>query len=231
NRVADEHGFIVVYSAGTPQLLGTARVWWTTPGQVAMDAEFISVLIDTLEASYNIDPARIYVNGMSNGGGMAFGLSCTLAERIAAVGMVAAAQQLPSSWCEEMRPMPMIAFHGDADPVVPYGGGPLGDPFNPVKPVYPAVRDWVSAWAERNRCAAGPIESTVAADVMRLEYVDCAEDATVALYTLLGGGHSWPGGKPPPRWRVGATNTSIDATAAMWRFFREHPLRPGATAR
>jgi hypothetical protein len=58
-----------------------------------------------------------------------------------------------------------------------------------------------------------------------VEYRECADAAAVVLYTLSGGGHSWPGGKPPPSWRVGATNTSIDATAEMWEFFVEHPLR------
>ena len=62
-------------------------------------SRFISALIDRLEASYNIDPARIYANGLSNGGGMSFVLSCTLSDRIAAVGVVAAAETLPWSWC------------------------------------------------------------------------------------------------------------------------------------
>ena len=31
----------------------------------------------------NIDRKRIYANGLSNGGGMSFVLSCTLADRIA----------------------------------------------------------------------------------------------------------------------------------------------------
>ena len=224
NRLADEHGFIVVYPSGTPQLFGVARIWRTTPAAVMQDVRFISALIDSLEATYDIDRARIYVDGMSNGGGMAFGLSCTLSDRIAAVGMVATAQQLPADWCRPLRPVPVIAFHGDADPIVPYDGGRLGDPFNPVRPVYPAVRDWVAAWAERNRCAGTPLSSAIAADVARLEYRDCADSATVVLYTLLGGGHSWPGGKPPPQWRVGATNTSVDATAVMWAFFLRHPL-------
>jgi polyhydroxybutyrate depolymerase len=112
----------------------------------------------------------------------------------------------------------MIAFHGD-------DGGPLGDPVNPVKQVFPAARDFVAGWAERNGCAAETVESAVAPDVMRLEYPDCAEGAPVILHTLLGGGHSWPGGKPMPEWRVGATITSIDATETMWAFFLEHPLQ------
>jgi polyhydroxybutyrate depolymerase len=151
-------------------------------------------LIDTLEATYNIDPTKIYANGISNGGGMAFVLSGALSDRIAAVGTVAAAQSLPWSWCTDHRPVPMIAFHGTADPMVPYQGGRSGDPFNPL--TFPAVRDWTANWARRNRCGPNSIESVVASDVTRLEYSDCADDAAVVLYTVWGGGHSWPGGKP-----------------------------------
>lgn len=53
------------------------------------DVQFLSALIDRLEAAYTIDPLRIYANGMSNGGAMALALACTLADRIAAVGTVA----------------------------------------------------------------------------------------------------------------------------------------------
>lgn len=225
NRLADENGFIVVYPSGTPVLFNVIRIWRTTPEDVMKDVQFISALIDTLEAAYKIDRARIYVNGMSLGGGLAFALSCSLSDRIAAIGLVAAAQSLASSWCTHTRPVPMIVFHGDADRIVPYDGGPLGDQFNPVKPVYPAVRDWVASRAQRNRCAASPVESRIAPDVVRIEYAGCAEGADVVLHTLLGGGHSWPGGKPPPEWRVGATNTSIDATSEMWAFFVKHPLQ------
>ncbi len=224
NRLADDHGFIVVYPSGSR----FPKQWHTIePGPgLQRDVEFISDLIDAVGSTYNIDPKRVYANGMSNGGGMAFVLGCGLADRVAAVGLVAAAQALPPSWCPGGRPVPMIAFHGDADPIVPYEGGPLGDPFNPIKPVFPAVLDWVTAWARRNGCAAGPRESKVGADVRRTEYSDCAEDASVVLYTLPGGGHSWPGGKPLPEWWVGPTSKSIDATSQMWTFFGRHRL-PG----
>lgn len=232
NRLADENGFIVVYPAGSdlPGLplasLVAAKMWHSfDPGPgLERDVRFISALIDTLRFTYDIDSTRIYANGMSNGGGMAFVLSCTLSDRIAAVGLVAAAQSLPGDWCKDKRPVPMMAFHGDADRMVPYAGGPLGDPLNPVKPVFPAVRDWVARWAERNRCAASPVESTIAPDVVRLEYPRCADNAAVVLFTLLHGGHTWPGGKPLPKWWVGATNTSIDATRQMWTFFLQHSL-------
>jgi polyhydroxybutyrate depolymerase len=151
---------------------------------------------------------------------MAFVLSCALSDRIAAVGTVAAAQSLPWSWCTDHRPVPMIAFHGTADWIVPYNGGR-----SPVSPdLYPSVPTWTANWARRNRCGASPVDSVVAADVTRVEYTNCAEGAAVVLYTVRGGGHAWPGGKPMPEWMVGPTSRSIDATSQMWAFFREHRL-------
>lgn len=105
---------------------------------------------------------------------MAFVLSCTLSDRIAAVGIVAGAQSLPPGWCTEDRAVPVIIFHGAADPIAPYDGGPLGDPFNPVRPVLPAVQEWVGSWASRNRCMERFRDSVIARDVSRIEYADCA---------------------------------------------------------
>ncbi len=85
-----------------------------------------------------------------------------------------------------------------------------------------------SGWSRRlnpwTRCGTKPVESGIAPDVTRIEYTRCAGDATVVLYTIQGGGHSWPGGKPLPQWWVGPTSRSIDATSQMWTFFREHQL-------
>ena len=181
---------------------------------------FISELIDTLEAAYNIDPTRIYANGFSNGGAMALALSCRLSHRIAAVGTVSAAQdQRPWSWCADSRPAPLINFHGTAD-LVPYNGGRVWASPRP----FPSVSTWTANWARRNRCAPNPIGSVMAADVTRLEYTNCANDAAVVLYSIRGGGHTWPGGKPMPEWMVGRTSRNIDATSQMWAFFREHRL-------
>ena len=219
NTVAEREGFIVVY----PSALAGAgpRIWHVEHGPGLMtDVTFISELIDTLKATYNIDPARIYANGLSNGGGMAFVLSCALSDRIAAVGMVASAQTLPWSWCTDHRAVPMIAFHGTADPVTPYHGGRSW-----VGPrAFPSIPTWVANWARRNRCVPNPTDAAVATDVTRRAYTNCADDAAVVLYTIQGGGHNWPGGKPVPEWLAGPTSHSIDATSQMWAFFREHPL-------
>jgi polyhydroxybutyrate depolymerase len=74
-----------------------------------------------------------------------------------------------------------------------------------------------------------PVDSVVAADVTRLEYTKCADDAAVVLYTIKGGGHTWPGGHPLPEWFVGPTSDRIDASSLMWAFFRAHRLRAAQT--
>jgi polyhydroxybutyrate depolymerase len=227
NQLADQYGFIVVYPSGlAPWGSGTGvspKIWlWRPESVLVANLTFLSELIDTLEATYSIDPASVNANGFSNGGAMTFALSCRLSHRIAAVGTVSAAQdQLPSSWCSDARPMPLVNFHGTAD-LVPYTGGTVWASPNP----FPSVLTWTAEWAHRNRCELTPVVSAMTADVARLEYTHCADGATVVLYTILGGGHSWPGGKPLPQWVVGPTNRSIDATRLMWAFFREHHLPP-----
>lgn len=216
NQAAERHGFIVVYPSGRR---GSGPRIWRTGDKLARDVRFISELIDTLEAAYNIDRARVYANGLSNGAGMTFALSCTLADRIAAVGLVAAAHLLPWDWCTDGRPVPMIAFHGTADRATPYNGGTT---WVAPKP-FPNIAAWTANWAQRNRCAPDPIESVVAPDVTRIEYTGCAADAM--LYRIKGGGHAWPGGRLIPEWIFGGSG-GIDATNEMWAFFREHPLRP-----
>jgi polyhydroxybutyrate depolymerase len=219
NEVADQDGFIVVYPSGTDY----PRVWNAVrPGAgLTADVRFFSELIDTLQAEFNIDRARVYADGLSNGGGMAFVLSCTLSDRIAAVGLVASAQFLPWSWCTDRRAVPMIAFHGTADRIAPYHGG-----FSWVSPNrFPDIAVWAANWAQRNRCSPNPVESAVAADVTRREYTACTHEAAVVLYTVIDGGHTWPGGMQLPEWFTGSTTNSIDATRLMWAFFREHPLR------
>src|SRR5262245_57442465 len=226
NRMADQHGFIVVYPSGTTLdgAVGTGawpKIWLLRrDADLRANVTFISELIDSLAASYNIDPTRIYANGYSNGGAMAFALSCTLSDRIAAVGTVSAAQdQRDSSWCADSPPVPLINFHGTED-LVPYEGGTALASRRP----FPSVLTWTADWARRNHCAPQPVETSVAADVLRLEYSDCSDGASVVLNTIRGGGHTWPGGGRMPEWLIGRMSRSIDATSEMWAFFSEHRL-------
>src|SRR5207247_2981568 len=123
NDVADREGIIVVYPSG---LRGREpRIWHVEQGtRLSHDVTFIGALIDTLSMELNIDATRIYANGLSNGGGMSFVLSCTMSDRIAAVGLVGSAQTLPFKWCTDRKAVPVIAFHGTMDRATPYNGGP-----------------------------------------------------------------------------------------------------------
>ena len=220
NRLADDHGFIVVYPSGT----GMPKIWMRSRSGAVRDSDFISKLIDTLMAEYNIDPTRIYADGMSNGGAMALVLSCTLSERIAAIGLVAAGPSAPTVSCNSHRPVPTIAFHGTVDSIVPFEGGAIGGPFRSSKTVFPPVREWISELGKRNDCLPGPVESAAAPGVTQVEYVDCAEDASVVLYVIQRGGHTWPGGNPMPEWLLGLTSDAVDATGEIWAFFLDHTL-------
>jgi polyhydroxybutyrate depolymerase len=215
--LADREGFIVVYPAGrdTPG----PRVW-NMIGE--RDPRYIVDLIDKLRAEYNIDPRRIYANGLSNGGGMCFALSCRMPDRFAAIGMVGAALLLPSTWCKSTQPVPMIGIHGLRDPVAPYRGGSswIATDFAPFLP-------FGADWARRNRCAPSAQDVEIRDGVTRREYKQCANDATVVLYTLRDGGHTWPGGAELPEWFLGKTIKDFDADAEMWRFFGQHPQRGG----
>ena len=224
NDVADEHGFIVVYPAGRGAFFGGfspgPHVWPMGPRSLGRDVRFISDLIDKLEAEYNIDPTRIYANGMSNGGGMAFALSCKLSDRIAAVGAVAAAQTLSWDRCGDSKPVPTVAFHGTADKFAPYQGGS-----SPIAPgTFPNIQDWTARVARRNQCKGDPSDTRITANVRRLAYTNCAENADLILYTIERGGHSWPGGKPFPEWWVGRTTREINASRVMGEFFVQHRL-------
>ncbi len=99
--------------------------------------------------------------------------------------------------------MPAILFHGDADPIVPYQGGP-SEPFDVPFPVIP---QWVKTLALRNGCDLPPQEIPVSAHITESLYTNC--DADVVFYTIADGGHTWPGGEGLPESITGATTFEI----------------------
>jgi len=222
----DSHGFLTV----TPQIDEPGWPRWDF-GQHSADVSYLSDLISTVESSSCVDLRRVYVSGLSMGAFTTSSLACQLSNRIAAVAPVAGLQDFP--WCATTRPVPVVAFHGTADPLVAYGGGQgvnarflpgaSDDSLNGPGPT--SIPANAAAWAHRNGCAAQPHQQPIAADVTLTTY-PCPADATVELYSVLGGGHTWPGNpsvvSPTPL--VGTTTTSINATQIMWDFFQSHPL-------
>ncbi len=221
NKLADQYGFIVVYPSGT----GLPLRWQVNsqagmPSEPMADVVFISNLIDALEQEYNIDKARIYANGLSNGGGMSYLLACKLADRITAIGSVSGAYLYPLDECRPSRPVPMIAFHGTGDTVVPYHGGPSAS-FNLP---FPAVPDWIQERASQNGCDEQPVELPASGIVSGISYTHCDQNAEVVFYTIPGGGHAWPGGEALPEIIVGYTTQDIDATQVMCEFFMRYSM-------
>lgn len=219
NDLADQYGFIVVYPSGTHfPLRWRTRRTTASDSDPMLDVKFISDLIDQLERTYRIDPARIYANGLSNGGGMAFVLSATLSERIAAVGLVSGAYLYPWEACSPSRRVPAVVFHGTSDRIVPFRGGPSRAFALP----FPPIPEWIDTLACRNGCDETPLKLPSQGEASGVRFMNGM--AEVLFYTITGGGHAWPGGKPMPRFIVGHTTQDIDATQVMWDFFQQHPL-------
>ena len=229
----DQHGFVTI----TPQGLGPIPRWETAVG--SKDVKFIGDLLDQVEKTVCVDTARVFVTGLSNGAMMTSVVACALANRVAAVAPVAGITNVAG--CKPARAVPIVAFHGTADPFLAYDGGlgpaaaklpapdgsgrTLGDLGVRDRPKGPSVPDVLHAWARRNKCTGQASEKQVASDVTELSYA-CPRGADVELYRVTGGGHSWPGSVFSKQIAsvVGPTTDSISADAVMWAFFEAHPL-------
>jgi polyhydroxybutyrate depolymerase len=204
---ADQAGFLVVYPDGLN------REWFDGPGANGKtDQQFVRDLIQHLQAQYTIDPRRIYATGISNGGGMTNRMGCDLADVIAAIAPVEGAYNFWQD-CQPSRPMPMLAFHGKADNIVPYEG-------SRQRNLEPPIHDWAAAWAQRDQCDAAPTVTQPVQDVTREVWSSCQGGTEVILYSIENHGHSWPGSDRLPA----ITSQAINATDVMWDFFVAHPL-------
>ena len=208
SRKADQEGFIVAYPEGIN------GEWHTGPGsQGDQDRQFVRDLISRLEAQYNIDRKRIYATGISNGGGMVDRVGCSIADLIAAIAPDSGAYNFWKD-CNPSRPVPVLAFHGLDDKVVPYDGGIPAS-------MEPPIEQWAAGWASRDGCASMPVVTNPAQGVTVRSWPGCQGGAEVILYTLANHGHSWPGSKVMPK---SITSQAVNATDLMWDFFRRHPM-------
>jgi polyhydroxybutyrate depolymerase len=217
---ADAEGFIVVY----PQGLGTPTRWRLVPDASRRgndDVAFARDLIAHLQTVYTIDPARIYVTGMSNGGGISNRLACDLADVVAAVAPVAGAYGYADR-CNPAQPVPVLAFHGLDDPIVLYNGtGRVAI----LDSALPPIHEWAEGWAARNGCDPDPAAETAVIEGTEFTvetWTNCeSAGVTVILYSIDGIGHVWPGGNSILL--LGPTG-SVSATDVMWDFFAAHPM-------
>jgi len=183
-----------------PQAAGLEKSWNLsgTPGNG--DVALLSALVTQLTATECADPARVVITGISDGGDMAVFAACAMPGRFRAVITVAASIN-PRAAC---HPIPIVAVHGDADPVDPYRGKPAPPGYAATPPAAAAI----AAWAALDGCRTAAT-TRVAPHVAVTRY-PCG----VQLVTVNGGGHTWPGGAPANP-SLGVTSSEYDATAKI----------------
>ena len=228
-EAAEAADAVVVAPSGL--LDGTTPYWLAAPVEPNHDVDFIADLLDRLEADLCYDTSRVFSTGQSNGGQMSSLLACRLDDRITAVAPVAGVE-FSDETCTG-GPVPVMAFHGDADPIVLYDGGGLnattisnqqywkGDVPEGL-PVHGGVDQAMADWAAHNGCEPEPAEERISPEVIRRTWSAC--DAPTVLYVVEGGGHTWPG-LPVAGFedQFGHTTTDIDATDLMFDFFLDPP--------
>jgi polyhydroxybutyrate depolymerase len=228
--MADQYDFIAVFPSG--RFDATVPYWHAAPTTPNRDVAFLTDLLDQLESELCVDAAKVYATGMSNGAQMSSLLACQRPERITAVAPIAGVEFYEE--CED-DPVPVIAFHGTADPIVTYDGGGLnaatisGEHYwngeaPPGLPEHRGVDEAMRRWADHNGCDRGPVDDRITSEVRRRAWRGCA--AETVLYIVEGGGHSIPG-RPVPGFEnsFGLTTTDIDATRLMFEFFLGAPTR------
>lgn len=229
DATSEKHGFIVVYPGG----INTS---WNAGGRKgplaqmrADDVRFTNELLDELEKVLNIDKRRVYATGMSNGAMMCYKLANELSGRIAAIAPVSGA--MTYSEITSKRPVPVIHFHGTDDGVVPYAEGRdmIGGLIS-----FANAPESVAAWAKFDGCKGKPVVSELpdkeadGTTVSKEDFGAGKEGSEVVFYTIKGGGHTWPGVKPPieniSEKFLGATTYDINANEMIWQFFEKHPM-------
>jgi polyhydroxybutyrate depolymerase len=214
--LADRNDFLIV----APDGQGQSRHFNLSGEQgLQNDVAMVMALLDHIEATFCVDPARVYSTGMSDGGAMTSVLACVASNRFAAFGPVAVQIAPPSCGT---HPVAMVAFHGTADPIVPYNGGRVNCCGGAILGSTPKA---MATWAEHDRCSPTFTDTRLGTEVERRQWSGCAGTSAVVLYSIEGGGHTWPGSIAIAS--LGMTTHQIDASATIWSFFAAHPLVNG----
>ncbi|MGC9554758.1 MAG: extracellular catalytic domain type 1 short-chain-length polyhydroxyalkanoate depolymerase [Thermoplasmatota archaeon] len=228
--LADRAGFAVVYPNGITRLNPWWRMWnggyccGVAYEKNVDDVGFIRSLVEEMSQQVAIDPQRIYVTGHSNGAIMAYRLASQLSHLVAAVAPVAgaiggtASEDSPPYVIPPPRhPVSVIAFHGLLDENVPYHGGHGNHTWGTGTDL--SVNDSISFWVQHNGCR--PVPTTTVSESGNIvvdTYSGGINGTEVVLYTIVNGGHGWPGSSRGDR-----PTQEISATQLMWNFFTKHP--------
>ena len=223
NAVAEQNDFMVVYPDGTTDQNGIA--FWNSEilGESVNDLGYLETLIDSMITNYNIDPTRVYMCGMSNGGFMSYYSACELSTRIAAIASVTGTMNNAIyDNCNPERAVPVLEIHGTADGTVPYNGASSTGSFQSMIP----IEEVVDFWVNHNNCTIESeqeledISTSDMSTVTHFKYTGGDNGSSVEHYRINDGGHTWPGSIIP----LPSTNHDIIASEVIWDFFKQYTI-------
>jgi len=231
-RLADQHGFAVVYpKAYASDWNDCSRIGdKELNGVRGDDVGFLSALVDKLVSELALNPARVFAAGVSNGGSMAMRLALEQPSRYKAVAAVVA--NVPAAENFQCKPAAQKAtsvmiMNGTEDPLVPYAGGEInllglfykGGPIVSSR----ASAQYFANWAQ---LAGEPLtsEKTVTEGV-RVEQNRWSQDgkAEVELVSIHGGGHGLPQPYSQRPRLLGPSPMEPNGAAMIWAFFERQP--------
>ncbi len=226
SALVEREGIVVAYPNGSGRSPRRLLTWnarnccaWAMERNVD-DVAFLSALIDTLVASQAVDPARVFVTGMSNGAMMTHHAAWRLGRKVRAIAPVVGAVfgDEPAA----LAPVRAIIFNGMRDANVPFAGGKPGSIGRNTwrRDARPALEQGLY-WARANGCGPEPRRDSVR-NVVTYRW-PCPAGREVELHAVVDGGHAWPGGQSGRRRGGDPVPASPNATEMIWAFFKASP--------
>ena len=204
----------------------------------ADDLGFIAALIERAVAEYHADPARVYVMGMSNGGGMVYRLATEMPGKLAAFAAVAAPSAVASLCSAPAHPLPALIVHGTEDNIVPFNGGEVGGALLRGRGKTGSAPDAVALWRKLDQLDGAPVETTFphrgdsGTTATRSVWGADPHQLQVEFIRVEHGGHTEPSLQKPVQWAIrallGRQNGDFEMAEEAWSFFRDKRISPKA---
>jgi polyhydroxybutyrate depolymerase len=216
---------VVIYPDGLHREWNGARatVMIRSDAKNVDDVGFIRAIINHTAGNHGIDRDRVYVVGFSLGGQMVIRLIHEIPELLAGAAILGAALPRGDNLVvdrDAKQPLPVLTMHGTADPLAPFGGGPVGFHGHLPKGDHLSAADTAAYFAHRNAIGTQPAATILLhARVTRYDYTG-AGAAPVRFYAINGGGHVIPNSNNrPAAWFWGPTVSDVVAAEAIAEFF------------